>query len=66
MSTLYFYKNFLKKVRPHLGEPAHLTGQAPLHVNSPLIWEYKDLVKMVWRHKVQKMKQQMFVDKRKI
>ena len=29
-----------------------------------LIWKYKDLIKIVWRHKVQKMKQQMFVDKR--
>ena len=37
MNTLYFYTSFLKKVRSYLGEPAHLTGPAHLHMNSPLI-----------------------------
>ena len=27
MSTLYFYKSFLRKVRSHLGEPARLTNR---------------------------------------
>ena len=30
----YFYKSFLKKVRSCLGEPAHLTGPAYLHMKS--------------------------------
>ena len=30
-NVLYFYKNFLRKVRSHLGEPARLTGLAHLH-----------------------------------
>ena len=34
MNTFYFYKSFLKKVRSHLGESAHVTGSAHLHMNS--------------------------------
>ena len=37
MNTLNFYKRFLKKVRFHLGEPAHLTALAYLHLSSPLV-----------------------------
>ena len=39
MNTSYFYRSFLKKVRPHLGEPAYLTGQDYLHMNSPLVFQ---------------------------
>ena len=30
----YFYRSFLKRVRSHLGEPAHLTGPDRLHINN--------------------------------
>ena len=33
----HFYRSFLKKVRSQLGEPAHLTEAAHLHMNSPLV-----------------------------
>ena len=32
---LCFHKNFLRKVRSHLGKPACLTGPAHLHMSSP-------------------------------
>ena len=32
----YFYKSFLRKVICHLGEPAHLSGPAHFHMNSPI------------------------------
>ena len=37
---LYFYKSFLRKMRPLLGELARLTEPARLHMNSSLnIWQ---------------------------
>ena len=35
MSTLYFYKSFLRKVRPHLGKPDRPPRPAHRHMNSP-------------------------------
>ena len=35
MNTLYFYKNFLRKVRSQLDELVRLTGPAHLHMNNP-------------------------------
>ena len=36
MNTLCFYRSFLRKVKSHLGEPAHQTGLADFHMNSSL------------------------------
>ena len=38
MNTLFFYKYFLKKVRP--GEPAHITVSAHFHMNSSLNYTF--------------------------
>ena len=35
MSTLYFQKSFLKKVRSHLGELIQTTELAHIYMNSP-------------------------------
>ena len=37
----YFYRGFLKKLRSHLGEPAHLTGPAHLLCKQPLSQPFK-------------------------
>ena len=47
---------YLHCTNPFLFFNFHVKWLIPLALVRPLNWKYKDLMKIVWRHKVQKMK----------